>query len=275
MDFIKKIICILIISCFVTNTSYISNVYAVNVSTNSNSGSNVAATTDNYLDTAIDFIVKNPEVILLEAMSISTSMWLLYSSNMFKINGKVQEESEIMKTFVENRNRLAKAYIKYENQFIRFLKQSGMKEEELSRILQEAEIEGSEAERLIGLFRESKGTLSKATIEEIVNDLRQAQRTFSSEMLNQLDNGILKTVSVESLGSEVTIEQLRAVASTEGIAEMKKLIEAEPLAKIDYVKTVDCATMQQIKALDRPALCAMAVYIGKTRLIDNFFTEDV
>ena len=59
------------------------------------------------------------------------------------------------------------------------------------------------------------------------------------------------------------------------IGEMKKLIEAEPLARIDYVKIVDCATMQQITSLDRPALCAMAVYIGKTRLIDNFFTEDV
>ena len=57
--------------------------------------------------------------------------------------------------------------------------------------------------------------------------------------------------------------------------EMTKLIESEPLAKIDYVKMVDAATMQQIPALDRPALCAIAVYIGKTRLIDNFFTEDV
>ena len=56
---------------------------------------------------------------------------------------------------------------------------------------------------------------------------------------------------------------------------MKAHINAEPLAKIDYVKMVDCATMQQITTLDRPALCAMAVYIGKTRLIDNFFTEDV
>ena len=59
------------------------------------------------------------------------------------------------------------------------------------------------------------------------------------------------------------------------IASMKKLIEAEPLARIDYVKIVDCATMQQITSLDRPALCAIAVYIGSTRLIDNFFTEDV
>lgn len=59
------------------------------------------------------------------------------------------------------------------------------------------------------------------------------------------------------------------------IDAMKAHISAEPLAKIDYVKIVDCATMQQIPSLDRPALCAIAVYIGKTRLIDNFFTEDV
>ena len=56
---------------------------------------------------------------------------------------------------------------------------------------------------------------------------------------------------------------------------MKKNIESEPLARIDYVKIVDALTMQQIDTIDRPALCAMAVYIGKTRLIDNFFTEQV
>lgn len=54
------------------------------------------------------------------------------------------------------------------------------------------------------------------------------------------------------------------------VAQMTKNIETEPLAKIDYVKIVDALTMQQIDNLDRPALCAMAVYIGKTRLIDNF-----
>ena len=59
------------------------------------------------------------------------------------------------------------------------------------------------------------------------------------------------------------------------IEAMKKHINDEPLARIDYVKIVDLATMQQITMLDRPALCAIAVFIGKTRLIDNFFTEDV
>ncbi len=56
---------------------------------------------------------------------------------------------------------------------------------------------------------------------------------------------------------------------------MKEKIQTEPLARIDYVKIVDASTMQQIPVIDRPALCAMAVYIGKTRLIDNFFTEDI
>ncbi len=57
------------------------------------------------------------------------------------------------------------------------------------------------------------------------------------------------------------------------IAAMTELISAEPLARIDYVKTVDLLTMQQIEVLDRPFLTAIAVYIGKTRLIDNFMME--
>lgn len=54
---------------------------------------------------------------------------------------------------------------------------------------------------------------------------------------------------------------------------MKKNIETEPMAKIDYVKIVNGLTMQQIDTIDRPILCAMAVYIGKTRLIDNFIID--
>ena len=51
------------------------------------------------------------------------------------------------------------------------------------------------------------------------------------------------------------------------------VIEAEPLAKIDYVSMVDALTMQPIEKADRSVLVAMAVYIGKTRLIDNFSYE--
>ena len=47
-------------------------------------------------------------------------------------------------------------------------------------------------------------------------------------------------------------------------------IEKEPLAKIDYVKVVDGLTMQQVEKIEKEVLVAIAVYIGKTRLIDNF-----
>lgn len=59
------------------------------------------------------------------------------------------------------------------------------------------------------------------------------------------------------------------------LAKMREVINEEPLAKIDYIKIVDAGTIEQTDNVKEPAICAMAVYIGKTRLIDNFFTEDI
>ncbi|MCD8048462.1 MAG: pantoate--beta-alanine ligase [Clostridia bacterium] len=61
------------------------------------------------------------------------------------------------------------------------------------------------------------------------------------------------------------------VSDTETIlAAMRAHIEKEPLAKIDYVEAVDGVTMQPTEKVKDGVLFAMAVYIGKTRLIDNF-----
>ncbi len=57
------------------------------------------------------------------------------------------------------------------------------------------------------------------------------------------------------------------------LGAMRELIESEPLAKIDYVKMVDLLTMQQVESTENGVLVAIAVYIGKTRLIDNFILE--
>ena len=54
------------------------------------------------------------------------------------------------------------------------------------------------------------------------------------------------------------------------LEEMKEIIENEELAKIDYINAVDLVTMKDAKDLDGDRLIAIAVYIGKTRLIDNF-----
>ena len=50
-------------------------------------------------------------------------------------------------------------------------------------------------------------------------------------------------------------------------------LEKEPLAKIDYVDVVDFDTITPVETLDGSILVAIAVYIGKTRLIDNFIVE--
>ncbi len=57
-------------------------------------------------------------------------------------------------------------------------------------------------------------------------------------------------------------------------ALMTDIIEAEPAARIDYVEVVDGATMQPTDRIGESALAAMAVYIGSTRLIDNFLYEE-
>jgi pantoate--beta-alanine ligase len=50
---------------------------------------------------------------------------------------------------------------------------------------------------------------------------------------------------------------------------MKQMIETEPLAKIDYVSIVDGETLDDIEEIKANTLIALAVFIGKTRLIDN------
>ena len=57
---------------------------------------------------------------------------------------------------------------------------------------------------------------------------------------------------------------------SEVLEKMKEIISSERLAKIDYISAVDLATMKDSKDFADDRLVAIAVYIGKTRLIDNF-----
>ena len=50
---------------------------------------------------------------------------------------------------------------------------------------------------------------------------------------------------------------------------MREVLKAEPLAEADYVSVADAGTLEELTAVDRPALLSLAVRIGDTRLIDN------
>lgn len=62
----------------------------------------------------------------------------------------------------------------------------------------------------------------------------------------------------------------RGASADSIINAMTNIVNTEPLAKIDYISVVDANTMQPVHAITTPVLVAMAVYIGSTRLIDNF-----
>lgn len=128
-----------------------------------------------------------------------------------------------------------------------------------------------------------------AVIRHMVDDLNMDIEIIGCPIVRESD-GLAKSSRNTYLNDEerkaaVILSQAVEVGKTairngvtdcgEILSEMKAKIESEPLARIDYVKIVDAETIQQIEKIDRPALCAMAVYIGKTRLIDNFFTEDI
>ena len=57
------------------------------------------------------------------------------------------------------------------------------------------------------------------------------------------------------------------------IEAMKERISREPAASIDYVEICDACSLQPVEEVKGPAVVALAVKIGKTRLIDNLVLE--
>lgn len=62
-------------------------------------------------------------------------------------------------------------------------------------------------------------------------------------------------------------------SSKKVIDEITKVLNTEPLAKVDYVSVVDNINIQPIDTIKGEVLVAIAVYIGTTREIDNFIIE--
>jgi len=61
--------------------------------------------------------------------------------------------------------------------------------------------------------------------------------------------------------------------SSRVVACARKLIETRKTARIDYVKVVDARTLQEVKRIQKRVLIALAVYVGKPRLIDNIIVR--
>jgi pantoate--beta-alanine ligase len=56
---------------------------------------------------------------------------------------------------------------------------------------------------------------------------------------------------------------------------LRKVLDAEPLAAVDYAEIVDADSFEAVTRIARRSYAVLAVFIGKTRLIDNLYLEPV
>jgi pantoate--beta-alanine ligase len=75
-----------------------------------------------------------------------------------------------------------------------------------------------------------------------------------------LHRSLMKAEEMIKSGEKVSLKIVDA---------MKEIINAEKFAKIDYITIADAETLEEAKTIDKKVVIALAVWIGKTRLIDN------
>lgn len=126
-----------------------------------------------------------------------------------------------------------------------------------------------------------------AVIRRMVRDLNFDIRIVACPIVREAD-GLAKSSRNTYLNEE---ERKAAIVLSRALQKGRELTEngeqsvkrvkdtiieelyKEPLARIDYVEIVDADSIEPVKELKGNILVAIAVYIGKTRLIDNFIVE--
>ena len=136
-------------------------------------------------------------------------------------------------------------------------------------------------------FFGQKDAQQLAVIQQMVRDLNLDVTVIGCPIIREAD-GLAKSsrntyLSADERKAALVLSQALEVAKQllangeQNAAKIRnaisKTIQAEPLAKVDYVELVDARTLKPVDSVERPVLVALAVYIGKTRLIDNFITE--
>lgn len=126
-----------------------------------------------------------------------------------------------------------------------------------------------------------------AIIKRIVRDLNINVEVIGCPIIRDED-GVAKSSRNTYLNAEERISarvlskslrhakeaiQLGERDSAKVIDVIIEAISKEPLAKVDYAEVVDLMSMEKVNEINKSVLVAIAVFIGKTRLIDNFTVE--
>jgi pantoate--beta-alanine ligase len=123
-----------------------------------------------------------------------------------------------------------------------------------------------------------------AIIKRMVSDLNFPVRIIVAPTLRERDGLAMSSRNkylVGDLRSQATVlwqaiqiaravvTESKAIPAAKLKTGLKKLIECEPAAKLDYVEFFEPDTLTPVSKVKRGTHVALAVFIGKTRLIDN------
>ena len=122
-----------------------------------------------------------------------------------------------------------------------------------------------------------------AVIRRLVQDLNLDVRIIGAPTVREADGLAMSSrntyVSSGERSSALSLYQSLQLAQervAQGIKDARRLIEeasglirSHPYTRIDYVAICDPQTLEGVERLDGPSLMALAVWVGKTRLIDN------
>lgn len=114
--------------------------------------------------------------------------------------------------------------------------------------------------------REKDG-LAKSSRNSYLND---EERQAAAILYRSIEKAKELAAAGASGTSEASAADPHSIAAADLLKTMTDVVSSEPMARIDYIEAVDGHTLMPKEYLAPGDLVAMAVYIGDTRLIDNF-----
>lgn len=114
--------------------------------------------------------------------------------------------------------------------------------------------------------REKDG-LAKSSRNSYLND---EERQAAAVLYRSIEKAKELAAAGASGASEASAADPHSIAAADLLKTMTDVVSSEPMARIDYIEAVDGHTLMPKEYLAPGDLVAMAVYIGDTRLIDNF-----
>ena len=89
------------------------------------------------------------------------------------------------------------------------------------------------------------------------------------ESVVKIVNRLVEGWSVVALVAQAAVKKSKSVPVAKLKSDLKMLIENEPDARLDYVEFFEPETLSPVLKVTHATQMALAVFVGKTRLIDN------